>query len=143
MAILSKGQKTDKFESRNSLKISLTKILEVFVIISLKENLSLNLSKLPWNSCSMLDKCRWLNWVWKFLAKEQSSFNPKEYCYWHGWSCSLSEGRTSLYTGLISRKLCGFIFMFSSGFISFSVLLLYLLSIIFFVFMQGFWCYFI
>ena len=33
-------------------------------------------------------------------------------------TCSLCEGRTSFCTGLISRKLCGFVFMFSTGFTS-------------------------
>ena len=40
-------------------------------------------------------------------------------------------------TGLISRKLCRFLFMFSAGFTSLSVLLLFPLSITFFSFVHG------
>ena len=49
-------------------------------------------------------------------------------------SCSL---------GFISRKLCGFLLMFSISFTSLSVLLLFPLLITFFVVMHGFWFYFI
>ena len=45
--------------------------------------------------------------------------------------------RTSFYMGLISIKLCRFFLMFSTGFISLSVLLLFPLSIAFFVFVHG------
>ena len=45
MAILSKACKTDNFQSHNSLKLSSTNI-EVFVRISLDENLSWNLALL-------------------------------------------------------------------------------------------------
>ena len=44
-------------------------------------------------------------------------------------SGSLCEGRTSFCTGLISRKLCSFLLMFSTGFTSLSILLLFPLSI--------------
>ena len=46
-------------------------------------------------------------------------------------------------TGLIFRKLCRFLRMFSTGFTSLSALLLFPLSITFFVFMHGFRFYFI
>ena len=55
----------------------------------------------------------------------------------------LCERRTSFYTGLISRKLCRFSLMFSTGSISLIVLLLFPLSITFFIFVHGFWFYFI
>ena len=42
----------------------------------------------------------------------------------HGW-CHESERRTSLCTGLTSRKLCRFLLLFSTGFTSLSVLLLF------------------
>ena len=65
------------------------------------------------------------------------SFNLKGFYYSYAWSRSLCEGRTSFCTGLISRKLCRFLLMFSTGFTSLSVLLLFPLSITFFVFMHG------
>ena len=42
--------------------------------------------------------------------------------YSHAWSCSLCEGRTSSYMGLISRKLYGILLILSTGFTSLSVL---------------------
>ena len=71
-----------------------------------------------------------------------SSFNPKGFCYSYAWSCSLCERRTSFFMGLILRKLCGFLLMFSTGFTSFSVLLLFSVLITF-TFIHNFWCYFI
>ena len=41
-------------------------------------------------------------------------------------SASLCEGRTCFCMGLISRKLCSFFLIFSTGFTSLSVLLLFL-----------------
>ena len=55
----------------------------------------------------------------------------------------LCKGRTSLCVGLISRKLCSFWFIFSHGFTSLSFLLLFPLSITFFVFLHGFWFCFV
>ena len=52
------------------------------------------------------------------------SLNPKGFCYSYTWSCSLCEGCTSICTGLIFRKLCRFLFMFSTRFISFIVFFL-------------------
>ena len=54
-----------------------------------------------------------------------SSFNHKGFYYSYAWSRSLCERRTSFCTGLISRKLCRFLLMYSTGFISLSVLLLF------------------
>ena len=45
--------------------------------------------------------------------------------YSYAWSCSLCEGRTSFWKGLISTKLCKFLLMFSIGITSLSVLLLF------------------
>ena len=92
---------------------------------------------LSWHSCSMWDKLGWLKWLWQFFCEELSSFNPTGFCYSYAWFCSLCEGRTSFCKGLISRKFCGFLLMFST------VLLIFPLSITFFVFMHRFWCYFI
>ena len=69
------------------------------------------------------------------------SFDLKEFCYSYAWSCSLCERRTSFCTGLISRKICIFLVMFSTGFNSFSLLLVCTLFITFFVLMHGFWCF--
>ena len=46
--------------------------------------------------------------------------------------------RTSFSSGLISRKLCIFLFMFSTGFTSLSALLIFPLSITFLIFVRGF-----
>ena len=78
----------------------------------------------------------WLNWFWQFLC--EGKFNPKGSYYSYAWSCSLCEGRTSFCTELISRKLSRFLLVFTTGFTSLSVLLLFPLSISFFVFMHGF-----
>ena len=59
------------------------------------------------------------------------SFNLERFYYSYVWSCSLCERRTSFWMGLISRKLCSFLFMFSTGFTSLSVLLLFPLSILY------------
>ena len=69
-------------------------------------------SKVSWHCCSMWDKLGWLNWFRQFLCEGLSSFNPKGFNYSYLWSCSLCEGRNSFCTGLISRKLCGFLLMF-------------------------------
>ena len=77
----------------------------------------------------MWDKPEWLN-----------RFNQKGFCYSYTWSCSLCERRTSYCKGFISRKLYGFLLIFSTGFTSLSILLLFPLSITF-VFMYAFWFY--
>ena len=90
--------------------------------------------KLSWHSCFMWDKVGWLKWFWQFLPERLSSFNPKGFCYSYSWSCSLCEGRTSSCTGLTSRKLCRFLFMFWTGFTSFHVLLLLIFFCLYAVF---------
>ena len=70
--------------------------------------------------------------------KNMESFNLKGFYYSYAWSCSLYERKTSFCTGLISRKLCGFLRMFSSGFTSLSIFFLFPLSITFFVVIHGF-----
>ena len=115
--------KPDNFESRNSPKLSFTNIR------GLRSNLfivNLSLNQISWHSCSMWDKVGWLNRFRQFLCGSLSSFNPMGFYYSYAWSCSLLE--------LISRKLSGFLLMFSTGFTSLSVLLLFPLSITFFVF---------
>ena len=73
------------------------------------------LIKFSWHSCSMWDKLGWLNWFWQFLYEGISFFNLKRFYYSYVWSCSLYERRTSFCTGLISRKLWGFLLTFSIG----------------------------
>ena len=111
-------------------------ILEVFVQIFLNVNLSFNQTLLTFwlyerqtymTQLTLAISLRWL-----------SSFNPTGFFYSYTWSCSLCERRTSLCTELISRKLCGFLLIFSTGFTSLSVLLLFPLSITFFAFMHSF-----
>ena len=80
--------------------------------------------KLYWYSCSIWDKLGWLNWLWQFPCEGLSSFNPKECCSC-AWFCSLCKERISFCTGLISRKLFRFLFMFLTGSTSFSALLFF------------------
>ena len=84
----------------------------------------------------IIKKPGWLNWFWQFLCDGLSSFNLKGFYCSYSWSCSLCEGRTSFSMGLISRKLCVFLLMFSTVFTSLSVLLLFPLLISFFAFMH-------
>ena len=131
MAIISKACKQDNFESYNSLEHSFTNIWSLCSnFVDLRILPWINIS---WQSCSVWDKLGWLNWFWQFLCERLSSFNPKGF-YSYAWSRSLCERRTSFCTGLISRKLCRFLFMFLTGFTSLNVLLLFPLSITFFVF---------
>ena len=138
MAILPKGCKPDNFESYNSLKLSFTNIRGL--CSNFVERESFPWIKLSWHSCSMWDKLAWLNWFWQFFCDRFSSINSKGFYYSYAWSCNLCEGRTSFCTELISRKLCWFLLLFSSGFTSLSVLVLFPLSITFFVVIYGFWC---
>ena len=69
-----------------------------------------------------------------------SSFNLKGFSYCYEWSCSLCMEGTFFCTGLIFRK---FLFVFSTGFHSFDVLLLFPLLINVFIFVRNFWCYFV
>ena len=82
----------------------------------------------------MWDKLGWLNWFLQFICYGLTSFNLKGFYYSFTWSCILCEGRNSFCMWLISRKLCGFLCMFSTGFTSLSVLLIFPLLITFFVF---------
>ena len=52
------------------------------------------------------------------------------------WQCMWR--RTSFCSGLVSRKLCRFLLMFSTGFASLSALLIFPLSITFLIFVRGF-----
>ena len=94
--------------------------------------------KLSWHSCSMWEKPGWL---WQFDCEGLFSFNLKEFYYSYViWSRRLYEERTSFCTGLISRKLCRFVYFwlafFTQALTSFSSIdcLLH--------FMHGFWFHF-
>ena len=118
MTILSKACKPDNFESHNSLKLSFANIQ------GLRSNFVDCESFLESNSPDILavwDKPGWLNWFWQFLCERLSSFNLKGFWYSYAWSCSLCEKRTSFCMGLISGKLCRFLFIFSTGFTWLSV----------------------
>ena len=140
MAILSKAFKSDKFESRNSLKLSFMKF-EAFVQILLIVNLSLNQTLLIFLLCVRIT---WMIqliltislWEVIFLSSEKILV----------LICMVLQfmwKKDFLLHGLISVKLSKFLLMFSTGFTSISVLLHFPLSITFFVFVHGFWFYFI
>ena len=135
MAALSKGCKPDKFEPHNSLKLSFTNICGLCSNVVEGESF-LELHSL--HSDSMWDKLGWLNWFWQLLCNRLSSLNLKGFCYSYAWSCSLCEGRISFSAGLNSRNIHKFLLMFSAGFTSLSILLLFPLSNTFFIFMNGF-----
>ena len=94
--------------------------------------------KPSWHSCSVWNKPGLLNWLWQFHYEGLSSFNPTKFYYSYAWFYSSYERRTSFCLGLISRKLCGF-FMFLTSFTWLSALLLFPLSITFFVVIHGFY----
>ena len=123
MVILSKGCKPNNFEQHNSLKPNFTNIwglpfnlcwMWIFLWV-----------KFSWHSYSMWDKLGWHKWFSQFLNEWLSSFNLKGFYYSYTWSCSLCGRRNSFFTGLISRKLCGFLLMFSTDFTSLGLFFLY------------------
>ena len=140
MVILSKACKPDNFVLCNSLKRSFTNIQD------LCSNFVDCKSFIESNSPDILALCK-TNLhdsvdSGNFSARCYLLLIQKDY-YTYAWSCSSCERRTSFCTGLISRKLCGFLHIFSASFTSLSVLLLFPLSITFFVVMHGFLFYFI
>ena len=76
----------------------------------------------------MGDKLEWLNCLLQFLSGRLSSFNSKGFCNTRKDSLtySLYEGRTSIWTGLFSRKFCRFLTIFSTGFTTISVVVLFI-----------------
>ena len=136
MAILSKECKPDNFEPHNSLKLSFTNIR------GLRSNFVEYESFLESNSPDTLGLCE----TKLDDSIDSGNFSVRGYLsliqkdsitHMHGF-CSLCEERTSFCTGFISRKLFGFLLLFSTGFASVSVLLLSPLSITFFIVMHGF-----
>ena len=135
MDILSKGCKPGNFESNNSPKLSFTNIR------GLLSNFGECESFFESNSPDILALCQ----TNLDDSTDSGNFSVRGYLplirkgsTTHAWSCSLYEGRNTFFTGLISRKLCGFLLIFLTGFTSLIVLLLFPLSITFFVFMHGF-----
>ena len=138
--ILSKGYNPDNFESNNSLKLTFTNIR------GLRSNFVECESLLESNSPSIFplwDKPGW-------LSIDSGNFSNR------GYLPLIRKDSDTLMHGLavyvkdrlpfrqdFSRKLCGFLLMFSTGFTWLTVLLLFPLSTTFFVFMHGIWFYFI
>ena len=145
MAKLSKGSKPDNFEPHNSPELCFRNIRGLCSNFVECESFMWIFPwiELSWHSGSMWDKLGWLKWFWQFLRDRLSSFNLKRLYYSYACSCSLYERRSSFCTGPISRKLYTFLLVFSTGFTTLGVLLLFPLLITFFVFIYGFWFYFI
>ena len=144
MAILSKGYKPNNFESHNSLKLSSTNIQghrSKFYWIWI-----FPWFQLSWYSCFMWDKFGWLNWFSQFLC-EGFIFNlplirKDSVTHMHGLPCSLWQAfllnGTYLQKNLwILSYLC-----FRLAFLH-SVSCFFFVLITFFIFIHGFWCYFI
>ena len=107
-------------------------ILNVFVQILLNVNLESNSPEiLTLCETNLDDSIDSKNFSLKF------SFNLKGFCYSYAWSRSLCEGRTSFCTRPISRKLCRFWLVLSTEFTSLNALLLFPVSINFFIFMHS------
>ena len=135
MAMLSEGCKSDNFESHNSLKLSSTNVCGLrpnFVECEpfLESNSPDILALCETNLDDSIDSGNFSVPGYLPLIRKDSST--------HAWSCSLCEGRTSFCTGLISRKIYGFLLMFSTGFTTLSILLLFPLTIAFSNFMHSF-----
>ena len=95
--------------------------------------------KFFWHSCSMWDKLHRLNWFWQFLWEGLSSINLKGFYYsdvWHGLAVYMKELLDFAWHLPLEKSTYSYLFL--TGFTSLSVLLLFSLLIIFFVFMHGF-----
>ena len=135
MAILSKACKPDNFEPYSSLKLSFTNIRVLrsnFVDCEsfLESNFPDILALCETNLDDSIDSGNFsVRGYLPFIRKDSST---------HMHSLAVCEGRTSFCTGLISRELCKFLLMFSTGFTLLSILLLFPLSITFFIFTHSF-----
>ena len=120
MAILSKGRKPDNFELNSSLKLSFTNFQGLcFNFVECESFLKSNSPDILAHSEASLDDSIDSG---NFSV---TSFNSNRFYYSYTWSCSLCERRTFFCMGLISRKLCGFLLMFLTGFTSLNVLVLF------------------
>ena len=115
-----------------TLKNLALRMFEAFVGILLIVNLFLNQTL---RTFLLYLRHTWMPQL--ILATSLRGFNLKGFYCLFAWSRSLCERRTSFCMGLISRKVCGFLLMFSTDYISLSVFLLLPLSITFFVFIYG------
>ena len=107
MVILSKGCRSDNFESHNFLKLSFFGAFVEFCWLWICSWI-----KLSWHSCSIWDKPGWLNSFWQFLCEGLSSLNLKRFYYSYAWCRSLCERSTSFCMALTSRKFCTFLLIF-------------------------------
>ena len=145
MVILSKACKPDNFVSHNSLKLSFTNIW------GLHSNFVDCESFLESNSPDILALCETnlddsidsgnfsMTGCLPLIQKDSST-------HMHGLTAYVKEElffARHKSAGVISRKLCRFLLMFSTGFTLLSVLLLFPLLITSFVFMYSVWFYFI
>ena len=137
MAILSKACKPDNFELHNSLKLSFTNIR------GLRSNFVDCESFLESNSPDILALCEtnlddsidsghfsvrgYLPLIWK-----------DSNTHMHGLAVYVKEGLPFVWDLSLENSLCRFLFTFSTGFTSLSVLLLFLLLITFFMFVHIF-----
>ena len=133
MATLSKGCQPDNFQPHNSLKLSFTNIG------GFCSNFIESESFLESNSPDILALCK----TNLDDSIDSSNFSMRGYLpliqkdsvtHMHGLAVYVKEWL--LFMGLISRKLCRFLLMFSTSFNSISVLLLFPLSVTFFIIMQ-------
>ena len=134
MVVLSKACKPDNFESHNSLKLSFTNIRGLHLNFAdcesfLESNSPGILALCETNLDDSIDSGNFS--VRGYLPLIQKDFNT----HMHGLAFYV---KTSFCTGLISKKLCCRFLLFSTGFTSLSVLLLFPLSVTFFVFVHGF-----
>ena len=136
MAMLLKGCKPDNFKSNNSLKLSITNIpglcsnfvdCESFLASNSPDILALCETNLD----DSIDSGNFSATVYLPLIWKDST------THMHGHVGYMKKGF------LLHEKLCGFLLMFSTGFTSLSILLLFPLLIIFFVFMHVIWFYLI
>ena len=139
MAILSKGCKPDNFESHKSLKLSFRNVRGLY--------LSLNQTLLTF---LLYVRQTWMTWFNQVKSIDSSNFSVRGYLpliqknyitYMHGPAVYVKE--RLLFARDLSLGNCGFWFIFSTSFTSLSVVLLFPLTITFFIFLLSFWCYFI
>ena len=83
----------------------------------------------------------WLNWFWQFLCERLSFFNTKVFYYSYAWKIYVKERLPFAWDLSLENSMDSY--LFSIYFSSLSVLLIFSVSITFFLFMNGFWCCFI
>ena len=136
MAMLSKACKADNFESHNSIKLSFTNtpgLLSDFVDCEsfLESNSTVILVLCKTNLDNSIDSGNFSVRGYLPLIRKDSSTDM------HGLTVYVKEG-LPFARDLSLEKLCRFLLMFSIGFTLLNVLLLFPLSITFFIFVHGF-----